>query len=148
MKKKIILFFIISTFITSIISVKAYSYLAKDIKYIRKDGTESNVEEAINELDGRLAYMGTTKWTSDEIKNNSKTIENPKGYKNIIAYTRGSNFSVTWEYRNDIGKYSVVIPETKNLGTTGCTKTDKGFAIERITSYVVENTEVTYYLFN
>lgn len=56
MKKKIILFFIISTFITSIISVKAYSYLAKDIKYIRKDGTESNVEEALNELQSSNSF--------------------------------------------------------------------------------------------
>lgn len=51
MIKKIILIIILSIIIASGVSVYAtYNYLAKDIKYIKTDGTQISVEDALNEL--------------------------------------------------------------------------------------------------
>ncbi len=48
--KKVIIAFILGLFLAAGVSVYAYSYLAKNIKYTKVDGTISNVEDALNEL--------------------------------------------------------------------------------------------------
>ena len=48
---KIILIFVVSTLIVSMVSVYAtYSYLAQDVSYKKSDGTEISVKDALDEL--------------------------------------------------------------------------------------------------
>ena len=48
---KIILIFVVSTLIVSMVSVYAtYSYLAQDVSYTKSDGTEVSVKDALDEL--------------------------------------------------------------------------------------------------
>ena len=48
---KIILIFVVSMLIVSMVSVYAtYSYLAQDVSYTKSDGTEVSVKDALDEL--------------------------------------------------------------------------------------------------
>ena len=51
---KIILIFVVTTLIVSMVSVYAtYSYLAQDVSYTKSDGTEVSVKDALDELHKR-----------------------------------------------------------------------------------------------
>lgn len=69
---KIIIGFILGVFLASSMTVYAYSFLAKDVKYTKKDGNEINVETALNEL-----YLNSEFKTYDMI---SKTTITGEGY--------------------------------------------------------------------
>lgn len=77
-KFKIILVIVISGIITSGLSVYAtYNYFAKDISYTKSDGTEINVEQALNDLYDKSknyilpsgTYNATTKENQIDISN-------------------------------------------------------------------------------
>lgn len=118
-KFKIILVIVISIIFASGLSVYAtYNYLAKDIKYTKIDGTETNVESSLNELyslyNNEIKYIdrivASKKETSNAISiSNSKELEKGKYFIIIVRSSRNDKTA---------GNY---VDKTNSYGTlTGC----------------------------
>lgn len=119
-KLKIILVIVITAILVGGISGYAtYNYLAKDIKYTKADGTETNLENSLNELyslyNKEFKYIDRVVAAKNETSSyqsisNSKELEKGKYFIIIVR----SN-------RNDSGAGNYYTKETNPYGTlTGC----------------------------
>lgn len=98
-KFKLIFIILILGMIVSGVSVYAtYNYLAKDVSYIKENGEELNLEEALNELYDRnfgdieyQFFYSNVVQLSSAGKFYTKTISIPKGKRKVYIYSCASS---------------------------------------------------------
>jgi len=115
-KIKITVILIITIIITSSITAYAtYNYLAKDIKYTKADGTETNLENSLNELyslyNKEFKYIDRVVATKNETSSyqsisNSKELE--KGKYFIIIVRSNRNDSGAGNYTKETNPYGTL----------------------------------------
>lgn len=115
-KIKIILILIITIIITSSITAYAtYNYLAKDIKYTKADGTETDLENSLNELyslyNKEFKYIDRVVAAKNETSSyqsisNSKELE--KGKYFIIIVRSNRNDSGAGNYTKETNPYGTL----------------------------------------
>lgn len=117
-KLKIILVIIASTIFVSGLSVYAtYNYLAKDISYIKSDGTKISVENALNELYKNKSDEITYNIGTNNSSNGIETIQIERDNKNAIIISGQCTFRYSINSSDDF----------KELTSLGETRDGVGF---------------------
>lgn len=96
--KIVFIIFIVAITVSGLGVYATYNYLAKDVSYIKQNGEELNVQEALNELysknisdiEYQMFYSNVVK-VSSATKFYTKTISIPKDKKKVYIYSCASS---------------------------------------------------------